>query len=233
MAYASSRSRERARRRKALGLRIGRWVIILGGFAGIGYSSYEAGLALAELKVVALRHDLAEVTRERDNARSVRDNAQAMLTTAREQIANLQTRYDADVPKGAPAALLQLCRARLQDGITPERITEALRDVRPVTACEGRITTKRFPIRTTAQGTPDDTVTFADGLVSVHVTPTPDDAGRGLTAHFSRFAGPSSTASGAAALRHTVTFDNVELRFTITPSDVRGFAIVNMNSCGR
>lgn len=233
MAYALSRSRERTRRRKALSLRIGRWVVLLGVFTGIGYSSYEAGLALADLKVVALRRDLEEVTRERNNVRKVRDNAQALLNTASEQIFDLQTRYDADVPKGAPANLLQLGRARLQDGITPERISEVLRNARPVTACEGRVTSKRFLIRTTALGTPDDTVTFAEGLISVYATAVADDAARGLTAHFSRFGGPSSTASGVAPLRHTITFDNVELRFTITPSDVRGFAIVTMNNCGR
>ena len=104
MAFVSSRSRERARRRKVLILRVTQWVAIVVACAGIGYSSYQGGLALADLKVVSLRKELEDVTRERDNARAARDNIQAVLDRANEQSANLQTRYDADVPKGPLAA---------------------------------------------------------------------------------------------------------------------------------
>ncbi|MSO90237.1 MAG: hypothetical protein EXR01_01410 [Acetobacteraceae bacterium] len=233
MAYASSRSRERARRRKVLILRIGRWVVMLGVFLGIGYASYEAGLALAELRVVVLRRDLAEVTRERDKARGAGDTAQAALNRANEHIASLQSRYDADVPKDAIAALLQQARERIQEDIPPERLGEAMRAVRPVTACEGRPISKRFAVRATGQPGTDDGVTFADGLIGLSVTVNADDPARPLNASFTRLGGSSSVVSGPAPLRYVLIVDNTELRFTITHSDLRGFVIATTNSCGR
>ena len=61
MRYTTLRSRERARRRNAVLFRLARWLVIIAVVIGIGYSSYESGLWLAERKVVALRDDLAAV----------------------------------------------------------------------------------------------------------------------------------------------------------------------------
>jgi len=207
MAFVSSRSRERARRRKALLQRIGRWLLVLGIFIGIGYSSHRAGLILAESKVVALRRELADITRERDNARLARENAQAALAKANERIAELQTRYDTDVPRGDLATLLQLTRERLAAGITAVRVTDALRAVRPISVCDGRPVSKRFLLRTGPQPGPDDTMTFADGLISLSVTADIDDPARTMTAHFSRFGGAPSTASGPPPLRHAIVME--------------------------
>ena len=233
MAFVSSRSRERARRRKTLILRVTRWGAVIVACAAIGYSSYQGGLALADLKVVSLRKELEDVTRERDNARAARDNIQTVLNRANEQSANLQTRYDADVPKGPLAAVLQLARERIADGTSTDRIADALRAVRVTTPCEGRPTGKRFAIRSGAQQILDDTVTFADGLITLYVSPAPEDNAKSLTAHFTRFGGAPLVASGPSPLRVTVPIDNTELRFTIANSDLRGFATVSMNTCGR
>lgn len=233
MAFVSSKSRERARRRKALILRVGRWVTVIVALLGIGYSSYQGGLALADLKVVSLRTELEQVTRERDNARAARDNIQAVLAKANEQNASLQSRYDSDVPTGTIADLLKAVRDRIAEGISPDRIMDALRTVRAVTACDGRPVTRRFALRAGAQPAPDDTVSFADGLVSLYITPAPDDPTRALTAHFTRPGGAPVTVSGPSPLRATLPLDNAELRFTIANSDLRGFVTATMNSCGR
>lgn len=233
MAFVSSRSREKSRRRKVLILRVTQWTAIIVACAGIGYSSYQGGLALADLKVVSLRKELEEVTRERDNARAARDNIQAVLNRANEQSANLQTRYDADVPKGPLAAVLQLARERIADGTSTDRIADALRAVRAITPCEGRPTGKRFAIRPSAQPIADDTVTFADGLITLYVSPTPEDPAKSLTAHFTRFGGAPLVVSGPSPLRVTLPIDNTELRFTIANSDLRGFVTAAMNNCGR
>lgn len=233
MAFVSSRSRERARRRNVVILRVARWVAVIIACAAIGYSSYQGGLALADLKVVSLRKDLEEVTRERDNARAARDNIQTVLNRANEQSAGLQTRYDTDVPKGPHAAILQLTRERIGEGINPERIMDALRAVRAVVACEGRLSTKRFAVRPGAQPVADDTVTFMDGLITLYVTPAPDDAARSITAHFTRVGGAPVNVSGPSPLRTTLTVDNAELRFTVANSDLRGFVTAALNACGR
>lgn len=233
MAFVSSRSRERARRRKVLILRLARWVAIAVAFGGIGYSSYQGGLALAELKVVRLRQDLTEVTRERDGARAAQANMQAELGKAQEQIAQLQASYAADVPTGPVAAILQLARERIGEGLGAERIMEALRAVRAIVACEGRASTKRFALRPGAQPLAEDTVTFADGLITLYVTPAQDDPARAITANFTRIGGVPMAVSGAPPLRASITIENAELRFVIANSELRGFVTATVNTCGR
>ncbi len=233
MAFVSSRSRERARRRRALIRRVAVFVAAMAALLALGYSSYQTGLLLAERKVVALRTELDDVTRERDAALAARDNLQSALNRANEQVAGLQTRYDADVPKGPMAELLQLLRQRLSDGIGSERIADALRAVRSVMPCEGRPTTRRFAIRPGQVPVSEDTVSFADGLITLFVTPTPEDPGRSLTATFTRPGGVAVSFSGPSPLRASLTVDNAELRFTIANSDLRGFVTATMQTCGR
>jgi len=233
MAFQSSRSRDRARRRNALLLALLRGGFVLGSVAVIAYAAYQGGLALADLKLVGLRQDLATVTRERDTARAARETAEAALGATNERLNRLQASYDTDVPKPPLTELMQLARERLNDGTTAERIADALRAVRAATPCEGRPTSRRIVIRAGAQPVTDDTASFAEGLISLFVTPSADDPARALTAHFTRFGGAPLTISGPAPLRATIPVDNAELRFTVALSDVRGFASITLNSCAK
>lgn len=233
MALIFSRSRERARRRKALYLRVGRWLLLLGLFLGIGYSSYEAGLALADLKVSRIQGQLAAVTGERDEARAARIQTNVELKQAREQSAALQARYQADVPTGDLAGLLQRLRERINDGVPPARLDEAITAARAVTPCEGAVDSKRIAFRTKTRSQAADNTSFVDGLIGVYVTREADADGQPLTAHFRVFPDVDSVATGPVPLRHAVVVGNVEFRFVVTLSDLRGFVVIAMNTCGR
>lgn len=234
MRYTTVRNRERSRRRIAIYLGLAKWVLLLVIFGAIGYSSYQSGLWLAERKLVTLREDLAGLQRLHAETERTRDDLQARLAKANDDIRGLQRRYDADVPTGAPAELLKLARDRLTGGVPAERLAEALRLASPVVPCEGRPQTKRFVLRTGPQPVADDTVSFIDGLVSLTASlASGEDPARPVTVNFTRVNGPSSTASGKLPLRHAVIVDNVEYRFTVAASDIRGYLSVTVNNCGR
>ena len=234
MRYTTVRNRERSRRRLMIYLRLAKWVLLLVIFFGIGYSSYQSGLWLAERKLVTLREDLAGLQRLQAETERTRDDLQARLAKANDDIRALQRRYDSDVPTGAPAELLKLARERLSGGLSAERLAEALRLAAPVIACEGRPQLKRFVLRTGPNPVADDTVSFIDGLVSLHASlGAGEDATRPVTLSFTRVNGPPSSVSGKLPLRHTVIVDNVEYRFTVAASDIRGYLTVTMNNCGR
>jgi len=214
-------------------LRVGRWLLLIGLFLGIGYSSYEAGLALAELKVGRLRGQLATVTGERDQARQARIQTNADLLQAKEQIASLRTRYESDVPTGDLATLLKRLRDKIQGGTSPARLEEAISAARPVMPCEGPVDSKRIAFRTTPRSRAADNTSFVDGLIGVYVTREADAEGQPLTAHFRVFPDVDSVAHGPAPLRHAVVVGNVEFRFVVTLSDLRGFVVIAMNTCDR
>jgi len=233
MALIFSRSRERTRRRKALYLRVGRWLVLIALFLGIGYSSYEAGLALAELKVSRIQGQLAAVTGERDEARAARIQTNVELKQAKEHSAALQARYEADVPTGDLAGLLQRLRERMREGVSSARLDEAITAARAVTPCEGAVDSKRIALRTTPRSHAVDNTSFVDGLIGVYVTRETDAEGQPLAAHFRVFPDAESVARGPMPLRHAVVVGNVEFRFVVTLSDLRGFVVIAMNTCGR
>jgi hypothetical protein len=234
MRYPTGRSRERARRRNALILGVTKWVLLLAIFAAIGYSSYESGLWLAERKLIGLREELARTVGSLAETERARDDLQARLAEANDEIGALQRRYDADVPTGAPAELLKLARERLADGLAADRLAEALRAAQAVIPCEGRPVTRRFRYRADVQPVPEDTAGFADGLISLQATLAPgEDPSRPTTVVFTRANAPPITATGRLPLHQSIVLDNVEYRFTVAASDLRGYLTATANSCAR
>jgi len=234
MRYTTIRSRERTRRRNAMFFRLAKYIIAIIAIVGIGYSSYESGLWLAERKVVGLREDLAATTRKLEDTERARDEAQARLAKANDEIRAGQRKYDADVPTGAPAELLKLAKERLAAGLSAERLADAMRNAQASAPCEGRPLTRRFAVRAGAQAVPEDTTTFFDGLITLQASLQPgDDANRGVSVVFTRPNAQPVTAAGKLPLRQSIFLDNSELRFTIAASDLRGYVTATVNACTR
>jgi len=234
MRYSTLRSRERARRRNAVLLRVAKWLIALGIFVAIGYSSYESGLWLAERKLVDLRTELGKTQRLLDETERARDDLQARLAKANDEVRAIQRRYDADVPTGAPAEILKLAKERLSGGLSAERLSEAIRSAQPVVVCEGRTTTRRFAYRTGTQAVAEDSTSFADGLIAVQASLAPgEEANRATTVVFSRPNAPPISVTGKLPIRQSIIIDNLEYRFTVAASDLRGYLTATVAGCGR
>jgi len=189
MAFKSGLSRERGRRRRKFAWRSTLWLAAVAGFAAIGYSSYQAGIVLAHQEVSGLENNLASLTGKLAAVKSENDRLRTDLGQTRQATDILKKRYDADVPAGALARLVDLLRLRLAGGLPDERIAKLLREAGPVRACDGRIVRKRFAIQTAGQGA-EEPVSLLDGLVLVSASAPagPED--------------PSKTAPAGAAIDH-------------------------------
>lgn len=225
-------SRERRRRRGQLVLRVTKWLLGLGIFAGLGVVAYRSGLELAGTEVTRLERRLDEVATEARDLQLRNSRLEADLRQAREANAALQRRYERDVPSGASAAVFSLAQQRIGAGIPRERIEQVLRDAGPVRTCEARGTSRRFAI-VYGQRIPDNAgIDLAEGLVRVVVgtAAQTDDIARTAQVVVTVAGQDPQTFTGLPQ-RQVVTLGNAELALSVT-SEIRGFATAALTSCG-
>jgi outer membrane murein-binding lipoprotein Lpp len=144
MTLRTRMSRERTRRRWRL---IWRGVLVLVAaavFAGIGYSSYRTGSLLARLDVTALQADVDRLTGDLQTLRAENSRLQGDLAQTRQTADALRRRYDADVPSGGLAGLVDLVRQRLRDGLPQDRLAEVLHEAASTRSCDGPPIRKRI-----------------------------------------------------------------------------------------
>jgi hypothetical protein len=229
MSLAARRRRDRNRR---LLLGGAKWLALLGVLGALGYSAHQAGTQLARLEVDRLARRLAE-----SDQRSAALEAQAAqlrneLAEARAASQQLQQRYNAEVPRGALAALATLARERMAAGVDAERLRLALQSADRLRRCDGPVVSRRFRIGIGGRLTEEDQTSFADGLIRVSaLAPSAEEIPRGVVVTFSGLgSGGPRSATGLPAT-HVYVLDNMELRLVVSESPVRGFAAASLTSC--
>jgi outer membrane murein-binding lipoprotein Lpp len=232
MAIGSRMSRERRRRRGQFALRVTKWLLGLGIFAGLGVVAYQSGLELAGTEVTRLERRLDEVATEARDLQLRNSRLEADLRQAREANAALQRRYDRDVPSGASAAVFSLAQSRIGAGVPRERIEQVLRDAGPVRTCEARGTSRRFAIVYGARIPDNAGIELAEGLVRVVVSTAAqtDDIARTAQVVVTVAGQDPQTFTGLPQ-RQVVTLGNAELALNVT-SEIRGFATAAITNCG-
>ncbi len=209
------------------------WLLVAAGIAALGWSAYQTGTVLAESRVTELTARVSELTAQRDGARTDNGRLQAALAEQRQAIATLQTRYDADVPKGDLAQLFALTRDRLAQNVPADRLAQLLREAAPVRPCDTRIVRKRFAIQ--AAGRPEEAASLLEGMIQVTATiPTAgaDPARSAVIAVSRAWAAEPLKLTGLPA-KQDIAVNNVVLHLTVEASDVAGFASASLSSCGR
>lgn len=234
MAYQNRFARERKRQRAKFIARVTLVSLVIAGLGGLGYAAWLAGSELAQLRAGDLETRNAQLTKERDAARAEATRAEAALTTARQDKAALQKRYDTEVPSGPMAELYGLMQQRLKKGVDQARLTEVLRDASPVQPCETRVLRKRHPIQVAAKDAPDMAV-FLDGLVGVAVTIPSAGAGPRQTATVTIATAWSDEPVKLTGLpaRRDIVINNAALRLAVDQSEVPGFASIALSVCGK
>lgn len=230
MAIGTRRNRDRRRRTARFFLRTGQWLGALAIFGGLGYWSYQSGLDLARTEVTDLEQRLDRLGADARGLRATNVRLEDELRLARQEIGNLQRRYERDVPAGEAAALYRLAQQRIASGLPAERVQQVMRDAGQVRRCEGRGQSRRFQIITGA--IPDDAgIALLDGLVRVAVgVPGPgEDPARAANVVVT-VAGQERQTHTGLPQRQVVTLGNVELALSVT-SEVRGFATVAISTC--
>lgn len=229
MTIGTRRNRDRRRRTGRALLRAGQWLGVAAIFGGLGYWSYQSGLDLARTEVTDLEERLDRLGADARGLRAVNVRLEDELRLARQEIGNLQRRYERDVPAGDAAALFRLAQQRVASGLPMERVQQVLRDAGPVRRCEGRGQNRRFQIITGP--VPDEAgITLMDGLVRVAVGVAPnEDAARSASVVVTVAGQERQTFTGLPQ-RQVVTLGNVELALSVT-SELRGFATVTITNC--
>lgn len=232
MSIGGRRIRERRRRAARVFLGVAKWLAVLAVFVGLGYWSYESGLDLARAEVTELEARLETLGADARALRAANGRLEGELARARQDTATLQRRYDRDVPAGDAAALFRLAQERIAAGLSPDRAAQILRDAAPLRRCEGRGTNRRFAINYGPRMPDDAGISLLEGLVRVAVgVPAPnDDPARAATVVIS-VAGQDPQSLTGLPQRQALALGNVELTIAVT-SDVRGFATVNLSTCG-
>lgn len=215
-------------------LRLSKWLLVLGIFAGLGITAYQSGLELARTEVDRLQSRLDTQGNELRDVRLRNSQLEAELRQARQATQALQRRYDQDVPQGDAAALFSLAQQRIAAGIPRPRIEQVLRDAAPVRRCEGRGTARRFAIAYGARVPDSAGISLLEGLVRVVVSApsTADDLATAASVVVT-VAGQDPVTLTGLPQRHPVVLGNAELTLEVEASNVRGFASTALTVCGR
>lgn len=229
MTIGTRRSRDRRRRTGRALLRAGQWLGVLAIFGGLGYWSYQSGLDLARTEVTDLEERLDRLGADARGLRATNARLEDELRLARQEIGNLQRRYERDVPAGDAATLFRLAQQRVASGLPMERVQQVLRDAGPVRRCEGRGQNRRIQIITGP--IPDEGgLALLDGLVRVAVGVAPNEDATRAASVVVTVAGQERQTFTGLPQRQVVTLGNVELALSVT-SELRGFATVSITNC--
>jgi hypothetical protein len=222
--------------------RIIRGLLIVGTIAAVVGVAYQTGAEISRGRIAGLESEIARLTaRERDlgerNARLEVD-----LATARGEVAQLQTRYAADVPTGAARALMLQTGELLGRGVAAERIGTMIAAAGQTLKCAGEPATRRFLVRTPIYRGANDAVTFAENAITVtasgasakDINGKPEawfDPAEPVSLRVTTIGGTTSEAGGALPLHHTVLWHDAEYRFSVVAADQRGFVLASAERC--
>jgi hypothetical protein len=214
-------------------LQLGKWLLILGIFAAIGYAAHQAGTRLARLDVDRLTRELQALERQRAALEEERARLRTVIESARSMQRALQQRYDAEVPRGALAEVVAGARERLAAGVDAARLQRALADAQDLRRCDGPAISRRFRIGVGARPTEDDSTSFADGMIRVSavVPAVTENMTRNAVVTFDGLGSGGERSVTGLPAEHAYVLDNRELRLRVSDSQVRGFASATLTTC--
>lgn len=239
MSLGLHESRQRRRRRARWALV--KWVIALALIVTAGLFAYETGTVLAERKVSVLEREIAELTEQVETLRSENAELQAQAILTEQRLEAAEQRYARDVPTGPLAELLERLRAKLEAGVTLERLAFLVEAADNPENCAGDPETKRFLVQTPLYQGANDSVSFADGTVTVTASGESAvdaqgrveawfDPAKPISLRMTRTGGEGKQASGKLPLHASFVAGDTEHRFTVTAGE-RGFVQVTAEAC--
>lgn len=233
MSYGLGRHQDRGRRRRQALLTVTKWLLVIFIFVGIGYQAHQAGTMLAQADFHRVSGELTQTQRRVSELDAERQRLRLERDEARAGLAQLQQRYDANVPTGPLAEALTLVRERLAGGLAAERVQHAIRTAEDTRRCTGPSVTKRFRIGLGTRASEDEGTSFAEGMIAVSaVSSSASDLARQTVVTFSGLgAGGPVSVTGLPA-SHLYVLNNRELRVVVAESPVRGFAAASITTCG-
>lgn len=241
MSLGLSESRNRRRRRTRMILTLLRWLVVIGVAVAAGYYAWDFGTELARQDVRVLQDQLVQAGAENRQLRTDITGLEAALREERRLVAQWRDRYQSEVPSPEDAALLELIKQRLADGVSRERLAEVISLAQERDICEPLTEARRFVVQNPVYSGANDSVSFADNAVIVTATGESQvnaagrpeawfDPAKPVTVYFARPGGETSSAEGILPIHHSVVVGDRELRFSVV-AGARSFAVVSGQSC--
>lgn len=230
------------RRRKQRRWTVIKFFILLGLLGGIGWLAYGMGLQVGQGESDAMRQQLSDSREQVRELQGENGRLQSQRQDAVERAEQLEERYERDVPTGDMAQLLDLARARIEDGLDSERLTFVLESVSRERDCSGPGNSRRFLVSTPIYANENNnSATFGDGAISLSAAGeealnddgNPEawfDPEQPVTVTATVIGGDESEFEGELPLHFSVVESNREHRFTVQAQD-RGYVEVTHEHC--
>jgi len=230
MAYRRGRGRGRSRLIGRLSVFLG----VLAGLGALGFSAYQSGTVLARLEVTNLEQRNDALTHQLDAATARASALDADLGTARQAIEAMRKRYEAEVPTGAAASLLDIARERMRKGIRAERLADVLKNTGEPRVCDAAAVRRRFAIQL-AGTQPRDTASLLEGLITVTATlpSAKADPAKDVIVTVTTAWNEEPLKSTGLPFARDIPINNAVLRLTVEASDVSGYASAALTTCAR
>ncbi|MEX0923347.1 MAG: hypothetical protein WDZ84_11270 [Rhodovibrionaceae bacterium] len=234
---------DRHRRRRKRRMTMVKFVFVLILFGVVAVFAYEMGAETFRREISSLTEELqgtrAALSEARDGETALRSERDAAL----QQAETWERRYTQDVPQGFSQVVQELVNARLEEGLSQERLRFLLRTAQEPDSCDENPETKRFVVQTPYTGGGNDSVSFNDSFLTVTATGQPaENASGNPEAWYDKDqpvkltvttvgGGETSEVEGLLPLQHSMVAGDREYRFTARPGDNRGFLNVTAVSC--
>ncbi len=209
---------------------------------GLGVFAYTSGTTLSERSLEQARADISRLETQTDTLERRNAELRNATAVARREVAALQRRYDADVPKGERQKLLGLIDTQLGKGAKTDRLSFLITAASQEEKCDGEPVTKRFLVRTPLYDGPAASVQFADGALTVTAAgdPAVDEAGRILgwydpskpiTLGLASLGQAPQNFGGTLPMHSKLVVNGSEYRLTVVAGDRKGFVNVTADRC--
>jgi hypothetical protein len=236
----SSFDGHRRRRHRHAGRGVLRFLFGLAAVAIVGGYGYQVGVSADQAWTDKLEADLQRFQQDnlvlRDELAVTALNASA----ARTALDDLQRRYEAEVPDGALAGLLERVERQLQAGVDQARLAFLIDSAGQDAGCPAAPVTKRFSPRTPISTGPASAVRFDDRItVTASAEAAVDEQGlpeawfdpaRPVRIAFHTLDGRELAVEGALPLRQSVLVDGIEYRFSAIPGPT-SFIEITSQAC--
>lgn len=218
-----------------------RWGLALAIGLGVGFYAHDVGTEIAQRQVSELNIRLTEETEASEKLHSEIAGLQAALRTERDKVTTWRKRYESDVPSEAEMPILAAARARLETGVSSERLQTVISIARDDVACEPLGETKRFFVNNEISRGANDAVSFANGTITItgdgaaarNASNQPEawfDPAAPVTLNFSHLGGEISQVSGMLPVHNSMAVGDIEYRFTAV-AGARSFVRVTGQKC--
>ncbi|MGB0749976.1 MAG: hypothetical protein ACPGO3_14635 [Magnetospiraceae bacterium] len=233
-----SREMRRRQQRRAFW----KWVVVVSAIIGAGIYAYDRGTTLAKSETQALKADVARLDAEVRALTIKNETLETGIAEEQARVADWKAKYTRDVPAGERKELFEKLLAKIEAGVSVERLVFVVDGVKEVRSCSNGVEEKRFLAQTPLYDGANDSVGFAGGSITVTAlgesavnrSGAPEawfDPAKPVTATFTAIGGESTKIVGKLPLHQSVIVNDTEHRFTLKAGGGRGFVTVTYNTC--